>query len=59
MVFYASVPSAGRYHLFLDFRHRGVVRTAGFVLDAAPGVGQPTGFPSPTGSPTEGSHGDY
>ncbi len=34
--FSAEVPSAGRYHLYLDFRHRGVVRTARFVLDAAP-----------------------
>jgi hypothetical protein len=28
------VPSAGRYHLYLDFRHDDVVRTAHFVLDA-------------------------
>lgn len=33
--FSAEVPSAGRYHLYLDFRHGGVVRTARFVLDAA------------------------
>ena len=32
--FVAEVPSAGRYRLFLDFRHGGVVRTAGFTLRA-------------------------
>jgi hypothetical protein len=31
--FVAEVPSAGDYHLYLDFRHRGVVRTARFALD--------------------------
>jgi hypothetical protein len=33
VVFYAGVPSEGRYRLFLDFRHDGVVRTAEFVVD--------------------------
>ncbi|MEO5652900.1 MAG: hypothetical protein ABIN79_02805 [Marmoricola sp.] len=33
--FGAEVPSSGRYHLYLDFRHDGVVRTAQFALDAA------------------------
>ena len=32
--FVAEVPSEGRYRLFLDFRHGGVVRTAGFTLRA-------------------------
>jgi hypothetical protein len=32
--FVAEVPSAGRYRLFLDFRHRGLVRTVGFTLRA-------------------------
>jgi hypothetical protein len=32
--FLAEVPSAGRYRLFLDFRHDGVVRTAPFTLEA-------------------------
>lgn len=31
--FGTEVPSAGEYHLYLDFRHGGVVRTASFVLD--------------------------
>jgi hypothetical protein len=32
VVFYAAVPSAGTYHLFLDFQHDGVVRTAAFTV---------------------------
>ena len=32
--FDAQVPSAGAYHLYLDFKHDGVVRTASFVLNA-------------------------
>ena len=32
--FLAEVPSVGRYRLFLDFRHDGVVRTAAFTLEA-------------------------
>jgi hypothetical protein len=31
VVFYADVPSAGSYRLYLDFRHDGVVRTAEFT----------------------------
>lgn len=33
--FGAEVPSAGTYHLFLDFKIGGVVRTAEFVLEAS------------------------
>lgn len=33
--FGAEVPGPGRYHLYLDFRHGGVVRTARFVLAAS------------------------
>jgi len=32
------VPSPGSYHLYLDFKHRGVVRTAAFAV--ATGEGQ-------------------
>ncbi|HYH35255.1 MAG TPA: hypothetical protein VD814_08920, partial [Nocardioides sp.] len=43
--FTASVPSNGTYHVFLDFRHRGVVRTAAFTLPTrghdAPGPAHP------------------
>jgi len=35
VVFYAAVPSAGTYHLFLDFRHEGQVRTAAFTVSTA------------------------
>jgi hypothetical protein len=38
VVFYAQVPSAGRYHLYLDFQHRGQVRTAAFTVT---GTGAP------------------
>lgn len=32
IVFHTEVPSAGRYHLYLDFKHEGEVRTAAFTL---------------------------
>jgi hypothetical protein len=32
VVFYAEVPSDGTYHLYLDFKHDGVVRTAAFTV---------------------------
>ncbi|MEU5841125.1 hypothetical protein [Rhodococcus sp. NPDC047139] len=34
VVFHTAVPSAGIYHLYLDFQHDGVVRTAAFTLTA-------------------------
>ena len=34
LVFFAEVPTAGAYRLFLDFRHGDVVRTAAFSLPA-------------------------
>ena len=34
VVFYAAVPSAGDYRLYLDFKHDGVVRTAAFTVGA-------------------------
>ena len=37
VVFYAAVPSNGTYHLYLDFKHDGVVRTAAFTV----GTGKP------------------
>lgn len=33
VVFDATLPSAGRYRLFFDFKHDGVVRTAAFTFD--------------------------
>ena len=35
VVFYAEVPTAGNYRLYLDFRHQGVVRTAAFTVAAS------------------------
>ena len=35
VVFYAEVPSTDRYHLYLDFKHEGVVRTASFTVTGA------------------------
>ena len=34
VVFHTAVPSAGTYHLYLDFQHDGVVRTAQFTVTA-------------------------
>jgi hypothetical protein len=39
IVFGAAVPSVGRYRLFLDFKHEGVVRTAEFAMTAQAGDG--------------------
>lgn len=33
--FYANIPSPGRYRLFLDFSHGGVVRTVEFTVEAS------------------------
>jgi hypothetical protein len=38
ITFRAHVPSAGRYRLFLDFKHDGVVRTASFAVTATRGA---------------------
>jgi hypothetical protein len=40
VTFYAEVPSADRYHLYLDFKHDGVVRTAAFTVTGS-GTGAP------------------
>ncbi|TWG92500.1 hypothetical protein L615_007000000110 [Nocardioides sp. J9] len=34
VVFHTTVPSDGTYHLYLDFKHDGVVRTATFTIGA-------------------------
>jgi len=36
ITFYATIPSAGNYGLFLDFQHNGVVHTATFTAHAEP-----------------------
>ena len=47
IVFLTEVPSSGRYHLYLDFKHEGVVRTAAFTL---PGSGGTTSSEAPATS---------
>ncbi|MBO4210695.1 hypothetical protein, partial [Micromonospora echinofusca] len=48
ITFFAEVPSAGTYRLYLDFQHAGQVRTAEFTAVAGP----PTGASSTVGGPT-------
>ena len=43
ITFGTTVPSAGTYRLFLDFRHAGVVRTAAFTVTAGTPAALPTG----------------
>ncbi|MEV7397909.1 hypothetical protein [Aeromicrobium sp. NPDC092404] len=43
ITFHTDFPSAGRYRLYLDFKHEGVVRTAEFTVEA----GQVKGTPEP------------
>ncbi|RKN50387.1 hypothetical protein [Micromonospora endolithica] len=61
VTFFAEVPSAGTYRLFLDFQHQGTVRTAEFTLTAgdAPTSGgtAPAGPATPRPSATDG-HGE-
>ncbi|WP_436500427.1 hypothetical protein [Actinokineospora sp. HUAS TT18] len=54
VVFFAEVPSAGVYRLFLDFQHHGVVRTAEFTLSTNGTT--PTAAPSTSASPGHGGH---
>ncbi|MDV3221937.1 hypothetical protein [Intrasporangium sp.] len=65
VVFYASVPSAGAYRLYLDFQHEGVVRTAPLAVTAAaagasaPAATAPGSTPTAPGSSSPTSdHGD-
>ena len=51
VVFFAEVPSPGRYHLYLDFKHEGVVRTAAFTVL---GSGSATSAPSDDGHSGDG-----
>jgi hypothetical protein len=61
VVFYAAVPSAGTYHLYLDFQHNGVVRTAAFTVTAAASNDTESSpsdaSPSESRTPTE--HGEH
>ncbi len=52
--FHTTFPSAGNYRLFLDFQHRGVVRTAEFTVS----VGEPGQAQSPAADqPAHTGHG--
>ncbi len=53
VVFHAAVPSTGTYHLYLDFKHQGVVRTASFTVSTAGAAAA-----SPTDDPGDG-HTDH
>ncbi|WP_026212176.1 hypothetical protein [Longispora albida] len=55
--FFAEVPSAGTYRIYLDFQHGGVVRTAEFTLVAGPAPAQPAPAPSPAASHGSDGHG--
>lgn len=61
VVFYASVPSAGTYHLYLDFQHDGVVRTAAFTVTAGERSGAEPGATdmTPSESATPTGHGEH
>jgi hypothetical protein len=54
VTFFADVPSGGRYHLYLDFKHDDVVRTAAFTVTAS-GTGAPE--PVPAGESGDGHDG--
>ncbi|WP_377642313.1 hypothetical protein [Oryzobacter terrae] len=47
--FTVEVPTAGRYHLYLDFKQGGVVRSAHLVLDASAPPAATTPDPAATG----------
>jgi hypothetical protein len=55
ITFYAEVPSAGAYRLYLDFQHNGAVHTAEFTAVAG---GTVTPAPSPPAQPSPGGHDD-
>ncbi|MGW4642771.1 hypothetical protein ACWEN6_29930 [Sphaerisporangium sp. NPDC004334] len=60
IVFHAEVPSDGDYRLFLDFKHEGQVRTAGFTLRSARTAAQTPTSPEPaTANPEPSGHGDH
>ncbi len=52
ITFFAEVPSAGSYRLYLDFKHGGVVRTAEFTVAT-------DGVVSPTNTEETGTHDDH
>ena len=53
VTFFADVPSGGRYHLYLDFKHGDAVHTAAFTVTAS-GTGRPE--KAPAGETGHGNH---
>ena len=53
--FFAEVPSAGTYRLYLDFQHQGRVRTAEFTATAGAVPSMPAA-PAPSASAGHGEH---
>lgn len=58
VVFMAAVPSGGGYHLYLDFKHRGVVRTAAFTVRTTDDP-VPSAAPNGESEPSEDGHDDH
>jgi hypothetical protein len=58
VTFFAEVPSAGNYRLFLDFQHGSQVRTAAFTAVAGQPVPTPTQPTTSTPSPSPSGHGE-
>lgn len=62
ITFFAEVPSAGDYRLYLDFQHEGTVRTAEFTAvaqqqgPASPLMPAGGGLPAPAEEPEHGGH---
>ncbi|HYO38904.1 MAG TPA: hypothetical protein VER39_04540 [Nocardioidaceae bacterium] len=66
VVFYAAVPSPSTYHLYLDFKHDGVVRTAAFTVNAGEGASAQSASSAPTSrakapaeAPAHSEHGGH
>ncbi|WP_329518894.1 hypothetical protein [Spirillospora sp. NBC_01491] len=61
ITFYAEVPAAGSYRLYLDFKHGDTVRTAEFTAVAgAPAPSPQSTSPAPSSPPAgEPEHGDH
>jgi hypothetical protein len=59
VTFYAEVPSAGSYRLYLDFRHGDAVHTAEFTVVAGDPGAPATTVPAATTAPTaDAGHGE-
>jgi hypothetical protein len=58
ITFDVEVPSAGRYRLYLDFRHNGTVRTAEFTASAGDAE-PPRTAPSPADPGTGGDDDEH